>query len=175
MKNARIIFFVLFGLVLSGFPLHSENKIVGFEWKDFSDASPKAAKEKKHLVINFYSTGCGWCKRMDNVTFGDTAIARQLSASFVGVKINTGSNRPVIWKGQTITERELSRTFKVNGTPNTSFVDTSGNIVAAIPGFVPPDKFALVLKYIAGYWYKDLTFQEFLVSEDALKKQGIGQ
>ena len=161
-----------FLLILWALSVLSADSTTVWKWTDFNDAFPLAKKTGKHFIINFYSLGCGWCRKMDQTTFGDSTVARMLNKDFVGARVNTGSNRKVIWKGKETTERELSLVFLVRGTPNTAFVDTGGNLVASLPGFITPDKFAIILKYISGNWYRELSFPEFVASEEALKKQG---
>lgn len=142
----------------------------GWEWLDFEEAYPEAIEQDKHLVINFYSTGCFWCRKMDKDTFADTAVVNRLESGFIGAKVNISSYRKVEWQGQSITEHNLARQFGVRGTPFTAFVDTTGKIVGSVPGYIPPLSFLPMLKYVEGSWYNELTFQEFLASEEALKK-----
>lgn len=176
-ETSKILFFwmraflFLFSIAIGAFG----DSTAVWKWLDFSEAYPIAKKNGKHLIVNFYSFGCGWCRTMDQKTFGDTAIISALKKDFVGAKVNTGSNRKVIWREKEITERELSILFLVRGTPNTAFIDSAGNLVASLPGYLPPEKFITVLKYVSGYWYKELTFPEFLASEEALKRQEQGK
>lgn len=156
-------------LLLITFALTAES-VPDWEWLDFGEAYPKAIKQDKHLIINFYSTGCYWCRKMDKDTFADSTVAERLETGFIGAKINIGSNRKVEWQGQTLTEHDLARQFGVRGTPFTAFIDTTGEMVGSAPGFIPPVSFLPMLKYVQGYWYNELTFREFLASEEALKK-----
>jgi thioredoxin-related protein len=142
---------------------------VDWRWLDFDEAFESDIGDGKHLVVNFYSTGCFWCKKMDNLTFTDPIISNMLAGGFVGAKVNIASNRKVEWMGDVISERELARIFAVRGTPNTAFVDSTGKIVARVPGYIDPERFKIVLKYIDGYWYNELSFQEYLISEKALQ------
>lgn len=141
-----------------------------WKWQDFADAYPLAIAQNKHLIVNFYSTGCYWCRKMDNDTFEDSTVVKRLEEGFVGAKVNIGSSRKVEWKGQTITEHDLSRQFAVRGVPVTAFVDTTGKIVGSVPGYIAPNNLLPMLKYVEGSWYNELSFQEFMASEEALKK-----
>jgi len=166
--SATIILLTAF-LVLT--PLFgTEDEKTAWQWLDFSDAQPLALQQNKHLIINFYSIGCYWCRKMDKDTYGNQEIIAYLDSNYIGAKVNNGSNRKVTWREQTLTERELARYFNVRGTPFTAFVDTSGQIVGSAPGYLPPTTFAPLLKYVGGYWYKELTFQEFIASESAIHK-----
>ena len=142
-----------------------------WEWMDFADAYEKAMEENKHLVVNFYSIGCYWCRKMDNDTFADSTVMAKLDEDFLGAKVNIGSNREVMFDNNKITERQLAQIFRVRGTPNTAFVDTTGKVILGIPGYVSVDKFAMVLDYISGFWYNDLSFNEYVISGSIIEKE----
>ncbi len=166
---AVVILTLIIGVLLPSSAVFAEKS---WTWLDFSEASTAAMESHKHLIVNFYSIGCYWCKKIDRDTYGDSTIVEKLDSDFVGTKVNIGSNRRVEWQGRTLTERELAGVFRVRGTPYTAFVDTTGKIVGAFPGYVPPSKLEPMLKYVSGYWYNELTFQEFLASEEALRRMG---
>ena len=171
MKFAYYIIICIFVVLIPSSVLCSDETAgsVDWRWLDFDEAFESDIGDGKHLIVNFYSIGCFWCKKMDNLTFTDPIISNMLDGGFVGAKVNIASNRKVEWMGDVISERELARIFAVRGTPNTAFVDSTGKIVARVPGYIDPERFKIVLKYIDGYWYNELSFQEYLVSEKALQ------
>jgi len=166
MRNSLIIY-ILFVVMILASAMFAESE---WKWLDFADAQLLAIEEGKPLIINFYSTGCYWCRKLDSDTFGDSLVDHRLRESFVAARVNIASNRKVQWRDQTITEHDLARHFSVRGTPHTAFVDTVGKVVGSVPGYIPPQNFLPMLKFVEGGWYNELTFQEFLVSEEALKK-----
>jgi len=48
-------------------------------WLPFNEGMALAAKEKKHVVIDFYTTWCHWCKVMDRETFANPEVKRYLA------------------------------------------------------------------------------------------------
>ena len=146
----------------------AEDKDDNWDWSSMSTASQNLEEEDGHILLYFYSSRCFWCRKMDR-TFEDPDIEELLKGDFYGVRINTGSNRSLTWDGEKLTERQLARSFMVRGTPMTAFVDTSGKPIAKVPGYLDESKLSMILKYVSGYWYQDLTFQEFVVSERSLK------
>ncbi len=165
---------ILFSLLLAAGSLLSADSVGTedkWQWQDFSEAYPTAKMEGKHLIINFYSTSCFWCRKLDKETFADSAVSAQLAKDFIGAKVNTRSSQNVVWQGKSMTESDLALAFMVRGVPTTAFVDTAGEIIGQFSGFVPPETFIMTLKYVGGYWYRELTYQEFVATEEALKKQ----
>lgn len=57
-------------------------------WQDIETAAKQAAQDGKPLLIDFYTDWCGWCKRMDQSTYRDTALIRVLNTHFHPVKFN---------------------------------------------------------------------------------------
>ena len=168
MKLERYPILYLFGLLVFLSVLRAGGSDEPWQWHDFSAAYDSAMSAGKHLVVNFYSPGCFWCKKMDKMTFADTSVSRMLAEGFVGAKVNIASNRKLEWQGSETTERELAHAFAIRGTPNTAFIDSTGKVVARLPGYVNVDRFKIVLEFIGGDWYNELSFQEYLMSESAL-------
>ncbi|HHS50580.1 MAG TPA: DUF255 domain-containing protein [candidate division Zixibacteria bacterium] len=170
MKNKVRILLIVFVLASMAFTA-SAAEDSAWKWLDFAEAYPLAMSEGKHLVINFYSLGCGWCRRMDNSTFKDTTVLGILDEGFIGAKLNIASNRRIDWMGRQLAEREIAAIFAGRGVPYTTFIDTTGEVVAALPGYVDAQQFTTILQYVGGYWYRDLTFQEYLISGKLLEAQ----
>jgi thiol:disulfide interchange protein DsbD len=94
-----------------------------------------AAAANKPLVIDFYADWCLPCKELDQKTFSDPAVAKEMER-FVRVKADlTAPDDP-----RTI---ELTKRYAILGVPTIVFIDAAGNEVpnARLTGFEPPAKF----------------------------------
>lgn len=59
------------------------------EWRtNFSESLDQAEKEHKLVLADFYTSWCGWCKRLDQTTFADPELTRYLNEHFIPVKLN---------------------------------------------------------------------------------------
>lgn len=59
------------------------------EWQnDLENAKQQADKEGKLVLIHFYADWCGPCKQLDSFVFNSESVARNISESFVPVKID---------------------------------------------------------------------------------------
>jgi thiol:disulfide interchange protein len=102
----------------------------GVQWeKSFEAALQRAGKEKKLVMVFFYTDWCGWCRRMDQNTFADARVQAELSR-LVPVRLNAEGNG-----------RAEAARFRVNSFPVIAFLDATGRQVARIPGFLPPPAF----------------------------------
>lgn len=130
----------------------------------FNQGLEKAAKEKKNMIIDFYTDWCHWCKVLDEKTFRDPAVARKLSERFVTIRINAESKtESVRYKGKNFTNIELTRAFRITGFPSLGFLDQNGDVITLVPGYVPPETFIYILDYIEKECYKTkMSFEEFM-------------
>jgi len=132
----------------------------GLVWLDFAEGQTRAAAEGKPMLVDFWTTWCHWCKVMDKDTYGDETIQKRLAEGFITVKVNAESAEAQGGAGAP-TGMDLAKSFQVNSYPTTWFVDSQGEKIAPLPGFVPPAQFAIILDYISSGAYKTQNFQEY--------------
>lgn len=138
-------------------------------WLDFDEGLALAAREKKPVLVDFYTSWCVWCKRMDERTFSDPDIGAYLGEHFVTVRLNA-EKRGVEhrFEGKSYTPVELTRRFGVRGFPSLAYLSRTGEIVTVVPGFQTPAQLMPMLEYVAKECYeKRMTFEEFLEKRDA--------
>ncbi|HEX9975261.1 MAG TPA: thioredoxin fold domain-containing protein [bacterium] len=146
----------------------AENKIGKTMEKNFTlsfnDGLEKAAKEKKNMIVDFYTDWCHWCKVMDEKTFNNDSIAAKLSERFVTVRINAESpTETATFKGKNFTNIELTRAFQVTGFPSLAFISPELEVITIIPGYIQADQFTYILDYIDQECYKKkMSFEEFM-------------
>ena len=137
------------------------------KWLAFDAGLAKAKTEKKSVVVDFYTTWCGWCKRMDATTFRDSAVVALFNKNFIGVRINgdeTGSF--VTLEGERMSEKQLTQTFAVRGFPTYWFLDSEGKKIGPAPGYKPASDFMSLLKYIGESHYKTMSYDNFVKKEN---------
>jgi thioredoxin-related protein len=134
------------------------------KWIGFNEGIALARKQQKPVVIDFYTSWCKWCKVMDEQTFSKPEVSRYLADRFVSIRINAESRgEQLAYDGENFTPVELTRRFGVTGFPSLAYLDREGKLVTVMPGFVPPETFLPLLKYIDRECYKQqMTFEEFL-------------
>lgn len=130
----------------------------------FDEGLEKAAKEKKNMIVDFYTDWCHWCKVMDEKTFGDKIVAQKLNGRFITVRINAeSSTETATFKGQKFSNLELTRAFRVTGFPSLAFISPEHEVITVIPGYIPADKFIYILDYIdQKCWEKKMSLDEFI-------------
>jgi thioredoxin-related protein len=143
---------------------HLDKPAVGnkVSWLAFDAATERAKKENKHMIVDVYTTWCGWCKVMERQTYADPAVARYLTENFVLAKVNGESSAELHYKGETMSERAFARKVGVTGFPTTYFLKPDADIIGGAPGYIPPDNFIIYAKYVSTRWYEKGTPQEYL-------------
>jgi len=96
--------------------------------RDYDSALAIAQEEDERLVLDFYTSWCSWCKRLDSVTFADSTVIAA-SASMVFAKIDAEED--------TITAQRYS----VNSFPTVVLANSDGTEIDRIGGYLPPAKF----------------------------------
>lgn len=133
-------------------------------WVSFNEGMARAEKENRHVIIDFYTSWCHWCKVMDRETFSDPEVKKYLVEHFVTIRINAESTtEKVKYKGQEMTPVELARAFNVRAFPSVAYLDRDGELVTIVPGFVPAKTFLPLLRYMQMECYNQrMTFEEFM-------------
>jgi thioredoxin-related protein len=135
-------------------PPAEEAKKPQVEWIPYGEALERAKKEDKHVLIDFYTAWCGWCKVMDSKTYTDPAVVELLKEHFLIAKVNAESARKFPVRDKEMSGRELAEEFGVRQFPMTSFLMPDGQKIANLPGYIPADRFAKVLEFVHARRYK---------------------
>ena len=121
----------------------------GIKWISLTAAKAQAKKTGKPIMVSFYTTWCGYCKKMDRETFKNPAVIKAVNENFI----------PVMLDGDE--ESDLARAYSVRGYPTIVFADAEGNSLLASPGYRPPEHFIGLLKYVDSGMYKKMTYDRF--------------
>jgi thioredoxin-related protein len=131
-------------------------------WQDWNQGLSEARRTQRPMVVDVYTDWCGWCRRMDRDVYANAAVREYLEKNFVTVKLNAERGTEAQYEGKRYTYATLAQRFRVTGYPVTIFLRSSGEHMANLPGYVPADRFLLLLRYVAeGYADRNVPFAEF--------------
>lgn len=100
-------------------------------------ALAKAEAQHKLVMVDFYTTWCRWCQRLDATTLSEPAVAAKISDGFVPVRLDAENDG-----------RELAQKFGVDSYPTVVFLDKSGQEVYRIAGYLEPQDFLRELENV---------------------------
>lgn len=107
----------------------SHGKIPWFQGT-FDEALARAASEKKLVFVDFWTTWCGWCKKLDQDTYSDAAVVEAMGDV---ICLNIDAESAV---GLPIAKR-----FPISGFPTMIVLEPDGALRDVLSGYFPPAGF----------------------------------
>ncbi|HLQ67642.1 MAG TPA: DUF255 domain-containing protein [Candidatus Limnocylindrales bacterium] len=141
-----------------------ESAVKKLDWLEFDEAAARAAKQDKHLIVDVYTTWCGWCRVMERETYGNAEVAAYLADNFVLAKVNGESAAKLHYKGQELTERQFARAVGVTGYPATYFLKPNAELLGGVSGYIKTPDFMIYTHYVATRWYQKGKIQDYVDS-----------
>ena len=140
----------------------AKSKVI--EWLTYEEGLKAAEESGKHIVIDFSTAWCGYCKKMDRETFTNSKVIDLINNDFIPVRIDGDSRRKINLEGFITTERNLTKKeYGVRGYPTFWFLESDGQKIGAQPGYQPPAQFLGLLNFVKDRKYEN----KIEVSEDS--------
>ena len=141
--------------------LHAQVK-----WHSIEEASNAKIGEKLYF-IDFYTSWCGYCKKMDRETFTDPTVTKILNKYYFPVKFDAEGSNTFTWFGKTFRPASAGRNRThefaqgLQGFPTFVICKSDGTALQAIPGYVPAKDFIVILWYIASGDYNRYSYEQY--------------
>ena len=133
------------------------------EWKTIEQAAKTDTKANAKLFfVDFYTSWCGWCKKMDRETFANPVVAKILNTYYIPVKFDAEGRSEFSWQGTKYTNiatapgaRPSTNSFAkaVLGTqmgfPSFGLFNSNQSKLTIIQGYQTADDFIVMLWYFA--------------------------
>ncbi len=176
----QLVFITLFAFLAAGFvladgetknnktesPKKEEIKNNKITWIPYDEGLAKAKEEDKHIFIDFTTSWCGWCKKMEKETFSRQEVIELVNENFVPVKVDGDSKNLLDIEGFKITEKSLTKTeFGVRGYPTFWFLKSDGTKLGNITGYKDTKTMMDALAYV-----KDKKYDTTQTSSPSTKK-----
>lgn len=143
-------------------------------WITMDEALEAQKTTPKKILLDAYTSWCGYCKKMDRDTFSKLDVINYINEHFYAVKFNAEGDDTVNYKGNSYTNpnydpaktrgRNSRHSFTalmgVRGYPAIVFFDEEANIIAPFPGYRKPQGMEVVLTLIKEEAYKDIKTQD---------------
>ncbi len=112
-------------LVFAGFSRGEEP----FAKMSFKEACAAAKRHKKVVLIDFYTTWCGPCKRMDKTTWKDKKVIAWMKEKTIALKVDAEA------------DVELAKKYDIEGYPTIVFIKPDGTEIDRLVGGRDADGF----------------------------------
>jgi len=141
------------------------NEAPALVWYSFNEGMAKAKTENKFVLMDVYTDWCGWCKVMDEKTYGDDNVAAYLKEKFVLVRLNPEKDGTVSYKGRLIEAAALAQGMGIDGYPATVFFEPTGDAVTMVSGYIQAGEFLKMIKFIGGRHYLTTNYSDFVKNQ----------
>jgi len=143
---------------------------------DLSEDLDGAGKVGKRFVIMWELKGCPYCRETHFVNFAQSRISDYVKANFEVLQLNIiGSRKVTDFDGTELSEKELASKYGVRFTPTFQFfgeraadlktLPPQKREVARAPGYLRPDDFLALFRYVRERAYEDKSFRDFVKSQ----------
>ncbi len=115
-------------------PSHSKS----IDWQSYNEQA--LLQTDKAMIIDFYADWCIPCKELDALTFSDQKVIEKSKKFFAFKADMTKSLSPEV--------ENLKEVYNIIGVPTVLILDSKGNEVERITGFVNADEFLKILEKV---------------------------
>lgn len=150
------------------------SSIAQVNWNTIEKASQIDTKTNKRLFfIDFSTSWCGWCKKMDRETFKDPVVSSILNKYYIPVHFDAEGSSSFSWNGtkysnpqnpgQKAQTHPFTRTIlgaKV-GYPSFAIFNQAGSLIQILQGYQNAYDFSMVLWYFCSGDNNRYTFAEY--------------
>lgn len=155
---------------------NASNEIV--HWYSMQEAFDMQKKSPKKIVVDVYTPWCGWCRRMDENTFSNAAVAAYMNKNFYPVKFNAEGNDTINFQGHIFVNKNYGKhrgthsfaPILVNGVlsyPCFVFLSEDGRGIAKVYGYQEHERWMAWLRYISKNKYKNYSFEDYYKAEES--------
>jgi len=142
---------------------------------DLADDLDGATKSGKRLAIMWELRGCPYCRETHLVNFARADIEDYVRSNFDVLMLNIiGAREVTDFDGARLTEKALAAKYGVRFTPTFQFFPESvaalktmapeKREVARAPGYLMPDDFLVLFRYVRQKGYETKSFRDYLRS-----------
>ena len=140
---------------------------------ELGDDLQGAAKAGKRFAIMWELRGCPYCRETHLVNFARPDIEDFVRANFDILQLNIiGSRKVTDFDGGEISEKALAAKYGIRFTPTFQFFPESATglagtppekrEVARLPGYLLPDDFLAMFRYVREKGYETKSFREYV-------------
>ena len=166
-KVSNFLLLSLLSLLLVSFLPVKKEKI---RWLSLAELRSAYAKKPRPVIIDVYTSWCGWCKVMDRDTYSNDKVANYINDNFYAVKFNAESTDSVVLGSKkygynpayNANDLAVYLLYGRMGYPTTVLLSTLEAQPAPLSGFLNPSELEPPLKYFGEGAYKKQDFPEFM-------------
>jgi thioredoxin-related protein len=139
-------------------------------WITIEEAYVRSRQEPKKIFIKVYTDWCGWCKKMDKITFTDPAIINYINENFYAVRLNAEDKKSITLAEKTFAFDAATKTHELAQAllqgkisyPTTVYLDEDFNMLAPITGYLEVSTLDQLLHFYGENHYENTPWEQFI-------------
>lgn len=163
-------------------------------WKSIEQVAQTDWKTNKKMVfIDFSTSWCGWCKKMDRETFSDPVVSAILNKYYIPVQFDAEGTSTFSWNGtkysntQVPGQRAQTHPFtrailgQKIGYPSFAVFNKNGGLTQILQGYQNAYEFSMTLWFLCSGDNQRYTFDEYQkifqeeIKPEMMKKLGLNK
>lgn len=163
-------------------------------WQTIEQASKvDLTKNKKMFFVDFATSWCGWCKRMDRESFSDPVVSAILNKYYIPVKFDAEGSSTFTWNGKKYSNPQVAgqkpqvhpftraMLGKSIGFPSFVFLTKDGTLHKIEQGYLDAYNLSVLLWYYCSGDSRSYTYEEYVrvfqeeIKPEMMKKLGLGK
>ena len=145
---------------------------------ELKDDLAEATASNKRFAVFWELKGCPYCKETHFVNFARKDISSYIREHFVILQLNVlGSRLVTDFDGEELSEKALAAKYGVRFSPTIQFFPADGSSLGGLParkrpvanirGYLKPDHFLAMFKFVESQSYKTMSFRKYLKAANA--------
>jgi len=139
------------------------------KWYTFEEAEKLSKQTGKPIFLSAYTTWCQSCRVADSINFRSKIIADILNTNFIPVKVDAASTQSITFFGNTFNSggqfqpHEFVKAYMKTSyqMPAFVFINSAGQQITEIHGFIPPAPMETILNFFAAKAYEKQKYDEY--------------
>ncbi|MBA3010065.1 MAG: thioredoxin fold domain-containing protein [Proteobacteria bacterium] len=119
------------------------------KWNKYDEGLSQARKQNKKILLYFHADWCKYCKLLEKTTFKNQKVVTYLNDNYINISANSDI------------EKKLAKKFGVRGVPAFFFLGSDSNKIDGISGYVEPEIFLKMIKFIHTDSYQKMSFSDY--------------
>lgn len=140
------------------------------QWLTVAELQTAYAKNPKPILVDVYTSWCGWCKVMERETYAKDDVAAYINEKYYAVKLDAESKDNFEWNGKQYgykpeyksNELAVYLLYGQMSYPTTVFLSALDAQPAPLAGYLKPKELEPPLKFFGDGAYKTMNFPDFM-------------
>jgi thioredoxin-related protein len=139
-------------------------------WMTVDEVQVAMKKEPRKVLIDFYTSWCGWCKVMDKKTYSNPEIIKYVNEKFYAVKFDAEQKESVMFMGKTYEFKAEKRANEFAASllgdrlsyPTTVFMTEQFQNPSLVAGYQDVPKMETILNFLGENKYQTVKWEDHM-------------